>query len=101
MTSQAAAQVRTRRKDNERAEVSLIDGEQMRHPARQGGEGPPNFCRPRTRGAVLRVVEALRGKPSVNPDKVAVFGYRRGAIVAATVATQDARLAGVVLGAGA
>jgi hypothetical protein len=37
----------------------------------------------------------------VNPDKVAVFGYSRGAITAGMVATQDQRLAAVVLGAGA
>jgi dienelactone hydrolase len=43
----------------------------------------------------------LRRQPFVRPDKVALFGYSRGAIVAAMVATLDPKLAAVVLGAGA
>jgi dipeptidyl aminopeptidase/acylaminoacyl peptidase len=70
-------------------------------PGYGNSDGPPDFCGPRTQGAVLRVVEALRGKPFVKPEKITVFGYSRGAIVTAMVATKDPRLAGVVLGAGA
>ena len=41
-------------------------------------------------------------KPIVHPPhKVALYGYSRGAIVASMVATQDPKLAAVVLGAGA
>ena len=64
-------------------------------------EGPPDFCGPFTQDATLAVLEHLRGKPFVDPGRIAVFGYSRGAIVAAMVATRDPRLAGVVLGAGA
>ena len=70
-------------------------------PGYGNSEGPPDFCGPFTQDAVLAVLEHLRGKPFVDPGKVAVFGYSRGAIVAAMVATRDPRLAGVVLGAGA
>lgn len=70
-------------------------------PGYGNSEGPPDFCGPSTQDAVLAALEHLRGKPFVDPERVAVFGYSRGAIVAAMVATRDARLAGVVLGAGA
>ncbi len=70
-------------------------------PGYGNSDGSPDFCGPRTQGAVLRVVEAWRGKPFVKPEKITVFGYSRGAIVTAMVATKDPRLAGVVLGAGA
>ena len=70
-------------------------------PGYGNSEGPPDFCGPATQDAVLAALEHLRGKPFVDPDRVAVFGYSRGAVVAAMVATRDARLAGVVLGAGA
>jgi len=70
-------------------------------PGYGNSDGPPDFCGPRTQGAVVRALALLRSKPFVNPDKVVIYGYSRGAIVAAMVATSDPRLAGVVLGAGA
>lgn len=73
----------------------------LSQPGYGGSEGPPDFCGPFTQDAALAALEHLRGKAFVDPDRVAVFGYSRGAIVAAMVATRDARLAGVVLGAGA
>jgi dipeptidyl aminopeptidase/acylaminoacyl peptidase len=64
-------------------------------------DGPPDFCGPFTQEAVLVAIDFLRKQPFVRPDKVALIGYSRGAIVASMVATQDQRLAAVVLGAGA
>ena len=63
--------------------------------------GPPDFCGPLTQQAVQTAIDYLRRQAFVRPDKVALFGYSRGAIAAAMVATQDPRLAAVVLGAGA
>jgi len=62
--------------------------------------GPPDYCGPYTQQATLVAIDFLRRQPFVKADKVALFGYSRGAIVAAMVATQDPRLAAVVLGAG-
>jgi pimeloyl-ACP methyl ester carboxylesterase len=63
--------------------------------------GPPDYCGPFTQQATLVAIDFLRRQPFVNPNKVALFGYSQGAIVAAMVATLDPRLAAVVLGAGA
>jgi dipeptidyl aminopeptidase/acylaminoacyl peptidase len=63
--------------------------------------GPPDYCGPFTQQAVLVAIDFLRREPFVRANKVALFGYSRGAIVAAMVATQDPRLAAVVLAAGA
>ena len=46
-------------------------------------------------------VDFLRRQPFVDPKRVALYGYSRGAIVASMVATKDPQLAAVVLGAGA
>lgn len=69
-------------------------------PGYGNSDGPPDYCGPFTQGAALAVLAHLRAKPFVDPERIAVFGYSRGATVAAMVATRDAQLAGVILGAG-
>jgi dipeptidyl aminopeptidase/acylaminoacyl peptidase len=64
-------------------------------------DGPAEFCGPFTQEAVLGAIEFLRRKPFVNPNKVALFGYSRGAIASSMVATRDPRLSAVILGGGA
>jgi dipeptidyl aminopeptidase/acylaminoacyl peptidase len=64
-------------------------------------DGPPDFCGPFTQEAALVALDFLRKQVFVNPAKVALYGYSRGAIVAGMVATRDRELAAVVLGAGA
>jgi dipeptidyl aminopeptidase/acylaminoacyl peptidase len=64
-------------------------------------DGPPDFCGPYAQEAVLVALDFLRLQPFVNPHKVALYGYSRGAIVASMVATQDPKLGAVILGAGA
>ena len=51
--------------------------------------------------AAHAAIAFLRAQRFVNADKIALYGYSRGAIVGAMVATQDPRLAAVVLGGGA
>lgn len=63
-------------------------------------DGPPDFCGPFTQKAVLAAIRFLRKQPFVNPDKIGLMGYSRGAIVASMVATKDTRLAAVALAAG-
>lgn len=73
----------------------------LSQPGYGNSDGPPDFCGPVTQDAVLAAIEHLRAKAFVDPGKVVLYGYSRGAIVAAMVATRDAKLAAVVLGAGA
>jgi dipeptidyl aminopeptidase/acylaminoacyl peptidase len=70
-------------------------------PGYGNSEGMADFCGPRTQGAVRAVIDFLRRQPAVDPKKVVLAGYSRGAIVASMVAAQDAELGAVVLGAGA
>jgi len=70
-------------------------------PGYGNSDGPPDFCGPFTQDAVLVAIDFLRNKTFVNPNKVVLFGYSRGAIVASMVATKDQNLAAVILGAGA
>jgi dipeptidyl aminopeptidase/acylaminoacyl peptidase len=64
-------------------------------------DGPADFCGPFTQEAALAALAFLRQQHFVRPDKVALYGYSRGAIVAAMAATRDPRLAALVLGGGA
>ncbi len=69
-------------------------------PGYGNSDGPPDFCGPFTQNAVLQAIAFLREKPFVKADKVGLIGVSRGAIVASMVATQDPKLAAVVLLAG-
>src|SRR6266436_5466393 len=71
----------------------------MSQPVYGNSAGPPDFCGPFTQQAAFAALDFLRRETFVKPGKVALFGYSRGAIVAAMVATQDSALATVVLGA--
>jgi dipeptidyl aminopeptidase/acylaminoacyl peptidase len=73
----------------------------LSQPGYGNSDGQADFCGRRTQEAALGAMAFLRDKPFVNPDKVVLYGYSRGAIVAAMVASRDPRLAGVILGAGA
>ena len=72
----------------------------LSQPGYGNSDGPPDFCGPFTQEAVLVAIDFLRNQPFVNPNKVVLYGYSRGAIVASMVATKDPKLAAVVLGAG-
>ena len=62
--------------------------------------GPPDFCGPRTQDAITAALSFLRDQPSVDPDRIVLYGYSRGAVASAMVATEDADLRAVILGAG-
>ena len=63
-------------------------------------DGPPDFCGPVSQDAVHAVLAALRANPRIDPQRIALYGYSRGAIVSSMVATQDPALAGLILGGG-
>ena len=73
----------------------------LSQPGYGNSDGPPDFCGPFTQEAVVVAIDFLRKKPFVDLNKVVLYGYSRGAIVASMVATQDPKLAAVILGAGA
>jgi len=73
----------------------------LSQPGYGNSDGPPDFCGPFTQDAALVAIDFLRKQSFVNPHKVALYGYSRGATVASMVATRDSQLAAIVLGAGA
>ena len=73
----------------------------LSQPGYGNSSGPADFCGPFTQQAALAALEFLRLQRFVKADKVALYGYSRGAIVGGMVATKDGRLAAVVLGGGA
>jgi dipeptidyl aminopeptidase/acylaminoacyl peptidase len=73
----------------------------LSQPGYGNSDGPPDYCGPFTQDAALVALDFLRKQPFVNPNKLALYGYSRGAIVAGMVAGRDPKIAAVVLGAGA
>lgn len=69
-------------------------------PGYGASEGPPDFCGPATQRAINSALSFLRAQPNVDPDRIILYGYSRGAIASAMVATQDADLRALILGAG-
>lgn len=63
-------------------------------------DGPPDYCGPSTQQAVLAAIEWLRKLPMVDPARIGLNGYSRGAAVAALVAEQDPKIAALILGGG-
>src|SRR5262249_60935412 len=63
-------------------------------------DGPPDYCGPFTQDAVVAAVEFLRRQPFIDPKRIALYGYRRGAIGSSMVATKDTQLAAGGLGGG-
>lgn len=62
--------------------------------------GPRDFCGPDSQQAVHDVIRALRHRPEVLENKIALIGVSRGATVAAKVGEQVAGIAGIVLVSG-
>lgn len=60
-------------------------------------DGPRDYCGPNTQKSVLKILDEVRKWPFVKPDKIALYGVSRGAIVGSMVATQDQKLAAVIL----
>jgi dipeptidyl aminopeptidase/acylaminoacyl peptidase len=63
-------------------------------------DGPPDFCGPRSQRAVTALVEYLGKQPFVDANRIGLYGYSRGAVVASMAATRMPKLAALVLGAG-
>lgn len=73
----------------------------LSQPGYGNSDGPPDYCGPLTQDAALVAIDFLGKQAFVKPDKVALYGYSRGAVVASMVATKNRKLGAVILGAGA
>lgn len=69
-------------------------------PGYGGSDGPPDFCGPLSQQAVETALVHLRRHPRVDPNRIALFGRSRGAVVSSMVATRDDQLAALVLSSG-
>ena len=69
-------------------------------PGYGSSDGPPDFCGPLSQQAVHAAIAFLREHPRVDPDRIVLFGHSRGAVVSSVVATEDDRLAGIILRGG-
>ena len=66
-------------------------------PGYGNSDGPSDFCGPFSQDAIIQSINFLRKKSFIKPDKVALYGISRGAIVASMVATKDSNLAAIIL----
>lgn len=69
-------------------------------PCYGASEGPPDFCGPATQQAIIAALNFLRLQPNVDPDRIVLNGYSRGAIASAMVAPQDVDLRALILVSG-
>ncbi len=63
-------------------------------------DGPPDFCGPLTQRAIRAALAFLRNQPSVNSDRIVLYGISRGAVASGMVATQITDLRAVILSGG-
>ena len=63
-------------------------------------DGPPDYCGPHTQAAIRAALRYLESLPTVDGDRVALYGFSRGAIASAMVAVEEPALAAVALVAG-
>jgi dipeptidyl aminopeptidase/acylaminoacyl peptidase len=72
----------------------------LSQPGYGNSSGPPDFCGPRTQGAILAVLRHAVHGLGAKPGRVAVIAGSRGAIAAAVAAAQAPELGALVLSAG-
>ncbi|WP_209017068.1 alpha/beta hydrolase family protein [Roseibium aggregatum] len=63
-------------------------------------DGPPDFCGPETQQAIMAALSFLMEQPSVDPERVVLYGNSRGAVASAMVASRFPELRAVVLSSG-
>jgi dipeptidyl aminopeptidase/acylaminoacyl peptidase len=69
----------------------------MSQPGFGKSTGPRDYCGPKTQKSAISILNEIRKWPFVNPEKIALYGASRGAIVGSMVEAQDQKLAAVIL----
>lgn len=62
--------------------------------------GPPDFCGPATQAAIRLALDFLEKEYGVERSSIVLYGFSRGAVAEAMVATQEPALGGIILVAG-
>jgi dipeptidyl aminopeptidase/acylaminoacyl peptidase len=75
-------------------------GVALSQPGYGGSSGPPDFCGPRTQGAILAILRHAVRDLGAEPGRIALIAGSRGAIAAAVAATEAPELGALVLTAG-
>ncbi|MFB9344835.1 alpha/beta hydrolase family protein [Aminobacter aganoensis] len=63
-------------------------------------DGPADFCGPTTQQAIVATLEFLKQQPSVDPERIVLYGNSRGAVASAMVATKVQGLRALILTGG-
>lgn len=63
-------------------------------------DGPADFCGPATQQAIIAALDFLRQQPSVDPERIVLYGNSRGAVASAMVATRVRWLRALILTGG-
>lgn len=69
-------------------------------PSFGASDGPADFCGPGTQQAIIAALSFLKKQPSVDPNRIVLYGNSRGAVASAMVASQVAYLRALVLSSG-
>jgi dipeptidyl aminopeptidase/acylaminoacyl peptidase len=72
----------------------------LSQPGYGGSSGPPDFCGPRTQGAILAILRHAVRDLGAQPGRIALIAGSRGAIAAAVAAAEAPELGALVLTAG-
>jgi dipeptidyl aminopeptidase/acylaminoacyl peptidase len=83
-----------------RVAAAGVLGVSVSQPGYGGSSGPPDFCGPRTQGAILAVLRHAVRQLGAKPGRVAIIAGSRGAIAAAVAAAEAPDLGALVLTAG-
>jgi dipeptidyl aminopeptidase/acylaminoacyl peptidase len=84
----------------ERVAAAGVLGVALSQPGYGGSSGPPDFCGPRTQGAILAILRHAVRDLGAQPGRMAVIAGSRGAIAAAVAAAEAPELGALVLTAG-
>jgi dipeptidyl aminopeptidase/acylaminoacyl peptidase len=84
----------------ERVATAGVLGVALSQPGYGGSSGPPDFCGPRTQGAILAILRHAVRDLGAEPGRMAVIAGSRGAIAAAVAAADAPELGALVLSAG-
>ncbi|MES5044556.1 alpha/beta fold hydrolase [Rhizobium nepotum] len=63
-------------------------------------EGPTDFCGPHTQQAIVAALDFLKEQPSIDPERIILYGNSRGAVASAMVATRMPNLRAIILSGG-